>query len=70
MKEMVDRILASTVGASAANDPKCQKIRQQIQQPLSEASVEQRRRSAEFDRVEMSDGGNVHRLILGLINGD
>ncbi|WP_274628024.1 DUF922 domain-containing Zn-dependent protease [Arvimicrobium flavum] len=70
MKEMVDRILATTVGVTVPNDPKCQKIRQQLQQPLSEASLEQRRRSAEFDRVEMSDGGNVHRLILGLINGD
>lgn len=69
MKEMVDRIIATTVGVSVPNDPKCQKIRQDIQTPLSEASLEQRRRSAEFDRVEMSDGGNVHRLILDLVNG-
>ena len=70
MKEMLDRILATTVGQSVPNDPKCQKIRKHIQTPLSEASLEQRRRSAEFDRVEMNNGGNVHRLILALVNGE
>ena len=69
MKDMVERILATTVGVTVPNDPKCQKIRQHIQTPLSEASLEQRQRSAEFDRVEMSNGGNVHRLILALLNG-
>lgn len=69
MKGMLDRILATTVGQSVPNDPKCRKIRQHLQTPLSEASLEQRRRSAEFDRVEMNDGGNVHRLILALVNG-
>jgi predicted secreted Zn-dependent protease len=70
MKEMVERILATTVGFSAANDPKCQKIRKEITRPLSEASLEQRQKSRDFDKVEMSDGGNVHRLILDLVNGD
>ena len=69
MKEMVERILATTVGVSVADDPKCQKVRQAIQKPLSEASLEQRARSREFDRVEMSQGANVHQLILGLVNG-
>ena len=67
---MLIRILATTVGYSVADDPKCRKIRKEITKPLSEASLEQRRRSAEFDRVEMSNGGNVHRLILALVNGD
>lgn len=69
MKEMVERILATTVGFSVPGDPKCQKIRKEITKPLSEASLEQRRRSADFDRVEMGNGGNVHRLILELVNG-
>lgn len=70
MKEMVERILAATVGFSVADDRKCQKIRKEIVKPLSEASLDQRRRSTEFDRVEMSNGGNVHQLILALVNGD
>ena len=69
LHRMLDRILATTGGQSVPNDPKCRKIRQHLQTPLSEASLEQRRRSAEFDRVEMNDGGNVHRLILALVNG-
>ncbi len=69
MKEMVERILATTVGVTVADDPKCRKIRQALQTPLSEASQEQRARSRDFDRAEMSQGANVHRLILGLVNG-
>jgi len=69
MKEMVDRILATTVGVSVPNDPKCQKVRKEIIAPLSAASEEQRERSRDFDKLEMSDAGNVHRLILALVNG-
>ena len=36
---------------------------------LVAASLEQRARSNAFDREEMSPGGNVHRLILDLVNG-
>ena len=69
IKEMVDRIIATTVGGNVPNDAGCKKIRQQLQTPLGEASLEQRARSNAFDREEMSPGGNVHRLILDLING-
>ena len=69
IKEMVDRIIATTVGVNVPNDAGCKKIRQQLQTPLGEASIEQRARSNAFDREEMSPGGNVHRLILDLING-
>ena len=34
---------------------------------LSALSQAQRKKSADFDRVEMSDGGNIHQLILALI---
>ncbi|RST88032.1 DUF922 domain-containing protein [Aquibium carbonis] len=69
IKEMVDRIIATTVGVNIPNDAECKKIRQHLQTPLSEASLEQRARSNAFDREEMSPGGNVHRLILDLVNG-
>ncbi|MDS1134660.1 DUF922 domain-containing Zn-dependent protease [Nitratireductor indicus] len=67
--EMVRKIEAVSVGLSAENDPKCQKVRQKLQEHLGALSQEQRRRGREFDREEMSDGGNVHRLVLALVNG-
>ena len=69
MKEMVDRIIRTTVGLTVENDPECKKIRQEINTPLGAASEEQRRRSREFDQMEMRDGGNVHLLVLDLVNG-
>lgn len=69
MREMTQRILDTTVGLTVADDPKCEKIRQEMQKPLAAASEEQRQRSRDFDKAEMSDGGNVHQLILALVNG-
>jgi predicted secreted Zn-dependent protease len=68
IKQLVDRILATTVGTTVANDPNCKKIREQIQAPLKAASDAHLAASRDFDKVEMGDGGNVHRLILGLVN--
>lgn len=70
MKEMVAEIEANTIGVTAENDPGCKKIRQDIQAPLGAASLRQRQRSSDFDREEMAKGANIHRLILGLVNGE
>lgn len=67
--DMVRKIEAFSVGLTAADDPGCRKVREVLQKRLGELSQEQRARSRDFDKVEMSDGGNVHRLILGLVNG-
>lgn len=69
IKEMVERIEQTTIGVTVQNDPKCKKIREEIKTPLSQASLAQRQRSRDFDRVEMGEGGNIHRLILDLVNG-
>lgn len=69
IEDMVRRIEALSVGFTAADDPGCKKVRQELQKRLGELSQEQRALSREFDKVEMSDGGHVHRLILGLVNG-
>ncbi len=69
IREMVDRIIATTVGVTVPDDPGCRKIREVLQTPLAQASLEQRARSNAFDREEMSPGGNVHGLILDLVNG-
>ena len=68
IREMVETIEKTTIGVSVAGDPGCSKIREEIKVPLSQASLEQRRKSREFDRIEMSDGGNIHQLILQLVN--
>ncbi len=67
--DMVRKIEAFSVGLRAEGDPKCQKIRKVLTARLSELSQEQRARSKDFDREELSEGGNVHRLVLALVNG-
>lgn len=70
IKDMVKEIEAMSVGLTAENDPKCQKIRARLQTRLGELSQAQRARSRDFDAVEMSEGGNVHQLILHLVGSD
>ena len=69
IRTMADRIYKETVGFFQPDDPDCKIIREVIQPLLAAASMDQRRAASEFDRVEMSDGGNVHQLILSLVNG-
>ncbi|WEX07698.1 DUF922 domain-containing protein [Chelativorans sp. AA-79] len=68
--DMVRKIEAVSVGLTTSDDPDCKKIREALTQKLGELSQEQRRKSREFDKVEMSDGGNVHQLVLRLVNGE
>ena len=68
IKEMVKQIEAMSVGMTVENDPNCQKIRPELQARLGELSDAQRARSRDFDKVELSDGGNVHQLILQLVD--
>ncbi len=69
IKELVRQIEAVSVGLTVADDPGCKKIRTELTSRLGELSRAERQRSRDFDRVEMSDGGNVHQLILALLNG-
>jgi predicted secreted Zn-dependent protease len=69
IKDMVKAIEAASVGLSAPADPKCSKVRTELQQRLSALSQAQRQKSRDFDRDEMSEGGNIHQLILQLVNG-
>lgn len=67
--DMVGEIEKATVGLAVADDPQCQKIRRQMQPVLGEISRAERQKQRDFDRTEFSDGGNVHQLILQLVNG-
>ncbi|QRM53213.1 DUF922 domain-containing protein [Sinorhizobium sp. BG8] len=70
IKAMVKQIETVSVGLSVPDDPGCRKIRAELTRRLGEISQEQRRQSRDFDRAELSKGGNIHRLVLDLVNGD
>lgn len=67
--DMVREIEAFSVGLRQENDPNCRKIRETLTRRLAEISQAQRQKSRDFDRVELSKGGNVHTLVLNLVNG-
>jgi predicted secreted Zn-dependent protease len=69
IKDMVKKIETVSVGLSVANDPKCQKIRTELTARLGELSRAQRQQSRDFDQAELNSGGNIHQLVLALING-
>ncbi len=69
IEEMVREIEAQSVGLTVEGDPGCKKIRTELTGRLAALSQAQRLRSRDFDRVEMSKGGNIHALILALLNG-
>jgi predicted secreted Zn-dependent protease len=69
IKELVQQIQDFSLGLRVENDPSCQKIRQVLTARLGELSRAERAKNVEFDRVELSPGGNVHQLILALVNG-
>ena len=67
--EMVKEIETLSNGFSVPDDPGCKKIRPELTVRLGELSNKQRQRGRDFDRVEMSEGGNIRQLILKLVNG-
>lgn len=69
IEDMVREIEAATIGLTVPGDPGCTKIKAIMNERLSAISQAQRKRSRDFDRVELNEGGNVHQLILGLVNG-
>jgi predicted secreted Zn-dependent protease len=66
---MVNEILAVTVGLRVENDRQCQQIRKEVLNLVKAANETYKAKSRAFDQSEMSEGGNVQRLILTLVNG-
>jgi predicted secreted Zn-dependent protease len=66
--DMVRAIERETVGLRVENDPGCTRIKTEMTRRLAALSQAQRQRSREYDRVELGDGGPVHRLILEFVN--
>jgi predicted secreted Zn-dependent protease len=66
---MTEQIISNTVGLRSENDPDCKLIRAEVLKRVQAAADDYKAKARAFDGVEMSDGGNVHRLILGFVNG-
>ena len=69
IEELARQIEAVTVGLSVADDPGCRKIRKELTNRLAPLAAAHRERNSSYDRAELSQGGNVHQLILNLVNG-
>lgn len=69
VKELVQQIQDFSLGLRVENDPECRKIRDVLTRRLGDLSKAERQRNVDFDRVELTNGGNVHQLILNLVNG-
>ena len=69
IKKLVKDIETATVGMSVPGDPDCMKIKAELKQRLTDLFKAHQQRNRDFDRVEMGEGGNIHQLILGLVNG-
>jgi predicted secreted Zn-dependent protease len=69
IEDLVRQIEAASIGLAMADDPDCRKIRVELTRRLAALSSTHQQRSRDFDRAELADGGNVHRLILALVNG-
>jgi predicted secreted Zn-dependent protease len=69
IKDLMREIETATVGLTVAADPQCRKIRAEMTRRLTAISAAHQQRNRDFDKVELSNGGNVHQLILALVNG-
>ncbi|MEM1375894.1 MAG: DUF922 domain-containing protein [Pseudomonadota bacterium] len=70
LQAMTDTIIRETVGLKTlVDDGNCNALRAQVLDRVKVAFDDYRRNSADFDRIEMAPGGNVHKLVLGLLNG-
>lgn len=65
---MVREIEAFSLGLRADDDPGCSRVREKLQARLKRISDERVKQSRDFDKVELTEGGAVHQLILALVN--
>lgn len=67
MRGMVDDIIAQTSGLVIADDPGCRKIRAEVERRVIAAHARYKAKNRAFEQSEMAPGGNVQRLVLGLV---
>ena len=69
IRKLVSDIETATVGMSIPDDARCVKIKGELKSRLSKLFADYQQRNRDFDKTEMSDGGNIQQLILALVNG-
>ena len=67
MRGMVDDIIGETLGLVVEADPGCQKIRAEVERRVIAAHARYKAKNRAFEQSEMAPGGNVQRLVLGLV---
>lgn len=67
VKDMVDAIIADTVGLVVENDPECKAIRAEVLTRVKAALADYIARTRAFEAEEMGSGGNVEMLVRGLV---
>jgi len=67
--EMVRAAEASVKGLRVKNDPSCRKTRVEVKKRADKIYAAYEARQIAFDAREHRDGGNIDRLILGLVKG-
>lgn len=70
LQNMVRTTQQRIAGANVLNDKTCAKVKRVVSDIIEEERLAYKQRSSEFDRAELTEGGNLHRLILSFVNGD
>lgn len=70
LRNMTQVIINETVGLTTEQDDgNCNKLRAKVLENVKASFDAYTRQSNAFDRDEMSNGGNVQQLVLGLVRG-
>ena len=69
VRDLVAKIETATIGLRQPDDPGCKAIKTEMNRRLGAISNERRDLDRAFDQAEFTEGGAVHALILGLVNG-
>ena len=67
IRAMVDDMIVQTSELTVDNDPGCKAIRAEVQRRITAAHERYKDVTRAFETSEMAAGGNVRKLVLGLI---
>ncbi|MCO5063086.1 MAG: DUF922 domain-containing protein [Rhizobiaceae bacterium] len=70
LQDMVRTTQQRIAGARVENDRSCAKVKRVVSDIIEQERQNYKARSRDFDREELREGGNLHRLILNFVNGD
>jgi len=70
LQDMVKTTQQRIANARVENDKTCAKVKRVVSDIIDQERQTYRLRSHDFDRAELAEGGNLHRLILTFVNGD